>query len=160
LTKYMENLKYFTQDFLLKLIFTNAQWVNKPKSHMLIHLSQSIACFGPASLFETEKFESYNGVVQQASIHSNQQSPSHDIAKSFQNYAALRFCFSGGIIQAETSRSNFVTQNSQVKNLLLRNSNIQKFLGIDSQIFKQQPRYPFFKQPLHSSAVYDETVPL
>ncbi|KAI8444470.1 hypothetical protein BY996DRAFT_6435255 [Phakopsora pachyrhizi] len=96
LTKYMANLKYFTQDFLLKLISTNAQWVNKPKFHVLIHCT-----------------------------------PSHDIAKSFQNYAALRFCFSGGIIQAETSRSNFVTQNSQVKNLLLRNSKIQKFLVID-----------------------------
>ncbi|KAI8444838.1 hypothetical protein BY996DRAFT_4599625, partial [Phakopsora pachyrhizi] len=39
LTKYMANLNYFTQDFLLKLISTNAQWVNKPKFHMLFHLS-------------------------------------------------------------------------------------------------------------------------
>ncbi|KAI8448445.1 hypothetical protein BY996DRAFT_6607642 [Phakopsora pachyrhizi] len=110
----MANLNYFRQDFLLKLISTNSQWVNKSKFYMFIHLSQSIAHFGPASLLATEKFESYNIVVQQALIHSNWQSSSHDIAKSFQNYAALRFCFSGGIIQAETSRSNFVTQNSQV----------------------------------------------
>ncbi|KAI8451656.1 hypothetical protein BY996DRAFT_8688315 [Phakopsora pachyrhizi] len=123
----MANLKYFTQDFLLKLISSNAQWVNKPMFHTLIHLCQSIACFGPASIFATEKFEIYNGVVKQAPFHSNWQSPSHEIAKSFKNYAALRFCFSGGIIQAEMSRSNFVTQNSQ---------------------------------PLQSSAVYDETVPL
>ncbi|KAI8444929.1 hypothetical protein BY996DRAFT_6434961 [Phakopsora pachyrhizi] len=71
LTIYMADLEYFAQDFLLKLISTNAQWVNKPKFHMLIHLSQSIARFGPTSLFSTEKYESYNGVVQQASIHSN-----------------------------------------------------------------------------------------
>ncbi|KAI8459899.1 hypothetical protein BY996DRAFT_6409842 [Phakopsora pachyrhizi] len=49
------------------LISTNAQWVNKPKLHMLIHLIQSIAHFGPASLFATEKFESYNGVPLQSS---------------------------------------------------------------------------------------------
>ncbi|KAI8458796.1 hypothetical protein BY996DRAFT_6430113 [Phakopsora pachyrhizi] len=160
LTKYMADLEYFAQDFLLKLISTNAQWVNKPKFHMLIHLSQSIARFGPTSLFSTEKYESYNGVVRQASIHSNMQSPSHDIATSFQNYAALRFFFSGGITQAEPSRSNFVTQNSQVKKLLLNNSNIQKLFGFDPQFFKPQPRYSFFNQPPQSSAVYDESVPV
>ncbi|KAI8454552.1 hypothetical protein BY996DRAFT_8386361 [Phakopsora pachyrhizi] len=159
LTKYMADLEYFAQDFLLKLISTNAQWVNKPKFHMLIHLSQSIARFGPTSLFSTEKYESYNGVVRQASIHSNRQSPSHDIATSFQNYAALRFFFSGGITQAEPSRSNFVTQSSQVKKLLLNNSNIQKLFGFDPQFFKPQPRYPFFHQPPQTSAVYDESVP-
>ncbi|KAI8454477.1 hypothetical protein BY996DRAFT_4581863 [Phakopsora pachyrhizi] len=42
LTKYMANLDYFAQDFLLKLISTNAQWVNKPKFHMLP--SKSIYC--------------------------------------------------------------------------------------------------------------------
>ncbi|KAI8455747.1 hypothetical protein BY996DRAFT_4636994 [Phakopsora pachyrhizi] len=159
LTKYMADLDYFAQDFLLKLISTNAQWVNKPKFHMLIHLRQSIERFGPTSLFATEKYESYNGVVRQASIHSNRQSPSHDIATSFQNYAALRFFFSGGITQAEPSRSNIVTQNSQVKKLLLNNSNIQKLFGFDPQLFKPQPRYPFFNQPPQSSAVYDESVP-
>ncbi|KAI8461625.1 hypothetical protein BY996DRAFT_6429319 [Phakopsora pachyrhizi] len=128
LTKYMADLDYFAQDFLLKLISTNAQWVNKPKFHMLIHLSQSIARFGPTSLFATEKYESYNGVVQQASIHSNRQSPSHDIATS-------------GIIQAEPSRSNIVTQNSQVKKLHLNNSNIQKLFGFDPQFFKPQPSH-------------------
>ncbi|KAI8457359.1 hypothetical protein BY996DRAFT_8685347 [Phakopsora pachyrhizi] len=155
----MADLNYFAQDFLLKLISTNAQWVNKPKFHMLIHLRQSIERFGPTSLFATEKYESYNGVVQQASIHSNRQSPSHDIATSFQNYAALRFFFSGGITQAEPSRSNIVTQNSQVKKLLLNNSNIQKLFGFDPQLFKPQPRYPFFNQPPQSSAVYDKSVP-
>ncbi|KAI8457807.1 hypothetical protein BY996DRAFT_8420195 [Phakopsora pachyrhizi] len=158
LTKYMADLDYFAQDFLLKLISTNAQWVNKPKFHMLIHLSQSIAHFGPTSLFATEKYESYNGVVRQASIHSNRQSHSHDIATSFQNYAALIFFFSGGITQAEPSRSNII-QNSQIKKLLLNNSNIQKLFGFDPQFFKPQPRYPFFNQPPQSSAVYDESVP-
>ncbi|KAI8460946.1 hypothetical protein BY996DRAFT_8683517 [Phakopsora pachyrhizi] len=75
LTKYMADLDYFAQDFLLKLISTNAQWVNKPKFHMLIHLSQSIARFGPISLFATEKYESYNGVPPQSSAVYDESVP-------------------------------------------------------------------------------------
>ncbi|KAI8449885.1 hypothetical protein BY996DRAFT_8556781 [Phakopsora pachyrhizi] len=143
LKKYTAKINYFTQDFLLKLISASAQWVNKPKFHMLIHLSQSIARFGPASLFATEKFESYNGVVCQASIHSNCQSPSPDIANTFLNYSALRYCLSGGYLQTESSRSN-ISSTYQVKNLLLNTPSIQNLLGLDSQTFKQKPRFPFF----------------
>ncbi|CAH7677338.1 hypothetical protein PPACK8108_LOCUS12479 [Phakopsora pachyrhizi] len=103
------NLNSFTQDFLIKLISSNAQWVNKPKFHILLHQSQSVARFGPASLFATEKFESYNGVVQQESIHSNCQSPSQDIANSFMNFSAIRYCLSGGNCISETNVSICVT---------------------------------------------------
>ncbi|KAI8460241.1 hypothetical protein BY996DRAFT_4632711 [Phakopsora pachyrhizi] len=151
LKKYTAKINYFTQDFLLKLISASAQWVNKPKFHMLIHLSQSIARFGPASLYATEKFESYNGVVRQASIHSNCQSPSRDIANNFLNYSALRFCFSGGYLQTESSRSN-ISPSYQVKNLLLNTPSIQNLLGLDSQTFKQKPRFPFFKKSSESDA--------
>ncbi|KAI8461540.1 hypothetical protein BY996DRAFT_8404742, partial [Phakopsora pachyrhizi] len=149
--KYTAKITYFTQDFLLKLISASAQWVNKPKFHMLIHLSQSIARFGPASLFATEKFESYNGVVRQASIHSNRQSPSRDIANNFLNYSALRYCFSGGYIQTESSRPN-ISPSYQVKNLLLNTPSIQNLLGLDSQTFKQKPRFPVFKNSSQSDA--------
>ncbi|KAI8460242.1 hypothetical protein BY996DRAFT_8498525 [Phakopsora pachyrhizi] len=145
LKKYTAKINYFTQDFLLKLISASAQWVNKPKFHMLIHLSQSIARFGPASLYATEKFESYNGVVRQASIHSNRQSPSRDIANTFLNYSAIRYCLSGGYLQTESSRSN-ISSSYQVKNLLQNTPSIQNLLGLESQTFKQKPRFPFFKK--------------
>ncbi|KAI8459667.1 hypothetical protein BY996DRAFT_6429889 [Phakopsora pachyrhizi] len=116
LENYVANLNSFTQDFLIKLISSNAQWVNKPKFHILLHLSQSVACFGPASLFATEKFESYNGVVQQASIHFNRQSPSQDIANK--------------------TNVSIVSPSYQVKNLLLKNPTIQNLLGLDSYNFK------------------------
>ncbi|KAI8460353.1 hypothetical protein BY996DRAFT_8384990 [Phakopsora pachyrhizi] len=151
LKKYTAKINYFTQDFLLKLISASAQWVNKPKFHMLIHLSQSIARFGPASFSATEKFESYNGVVCQASIHSNRQSPSHDIANNFLNYSALRYCFSGGYLQTESSRPN-ISPSYQVKILLLNTPSIQNLLGLDPQTFKQKPRFPVFKNSSQSDA--------
>ncbi|CAH7668641.1 hypothetical protein PPACK8108_LOCUS3167 [Phakopsora pachyrhizi] len=138
LENYVENLNSFTQDFLIKLISSNAQWVNKPKFHILLHLSQSVARFGPASLFATEKFESYNGVVRQASIHSNRQSPSQDIANSFMNFSAIRYCLSGGNCISKTNVS-IVSPSYQVKNLLLKNPTIQNLLGLDSHIFKVKP---------------------
>ncbi|KAI8444521.1 hypothetical protein BY996DRAFT_8694743 [Phakopsora pachyrhizi] len=156
--KYTAKITYFTQDFLLKLISASAQWVNKPKFHMLIHLSQSIARFGPASLFATEKFESYNGVVPQASIHSNRQSPSRDIANNFLNYSALRYCFSGGYLQTESSRPN-ISPSYQVKNLLLNTPSIQNLLGLDSQTFKQKPRFPVFKNSSQSDADCNNNAP-
>ncbi|KAI8449373.1 hypothetical protein BY996DRAFT_8407206 [Phakopsora pachyrhizi] len=154
LENYVATLNSFTQDFLIKLISSNAQWVNKPKFHILLHLSQSVARFGPASLFATEKFESYNGVVRQASIHSNRQSPSQDIANSFMNFSAIRYCLSGGNCISETNVS-IVSPSYQVKNLLLKNPTIQNLLGLDSYIFKVKPRYPFFKKPPLSTTDYE-----
>ncbi|KAI9631581.1 hypothetical protein KEM48_014232 [Puccinia striiformis f. sp. tritici PST-130] len=68
-----------------------AQWSNKPKFHMLLHLPASIKRYGPACLFATEKFESFNGVVRNASIHSNRGSPGRDIAITFSNYQAMGY---------------------------------------------------------------------
>ncbi|KNZ61922.1 hypothetical protein VP01_13367g1, partial [Puccinia sorghi] len=54
--------------------------------------------FGHASLFSTEKFESYNGVLRKASVHTNNQAPGRDIAIYFNNYSSLRYLLSGGFI--------------------------------------------------------------
>ncbi|KAI6025630.1 hypothetical protein F5J12DRAFT_903819 [Pisolithus orientalis] len=53
---------------------------NKPKFHILQHLPDYIQHFGPAMLFDTEGFESYNAMIHDQSIHSNRQVPSRDIA--------------------------------------------------------------------------------
>ncbi|KAI8458443.1 hypothetical protein BY996DRAFT_6430227 [Phakopsora pachyrhizi] len=103
-----------------------------PKFHILLHLSQSVAHFGPASLFATEKFESYNGV---------------DIANSFMSFSAIRYCLSGGNCISETNVS-IVSPSYQVKNLLLKNPTIQNLLGLDSYIFKVKPRLDKFDIPM------------
>ncbi|KAI9620308.1 hypothetical protein H4Q26_013878 [Puccinia striiformis f. sp. tritici PST-130] len=50
-------------------------------------------------LIATEKFESYNGVLRTASIHSNRQSPGKDIANTFAAYKAIRHLVCGGWFQ-------------------------------------------------------------
>ncbi|CAH7676417.1 hypothetical protein PPACK8108_LOCUS11548 [Phakopsora pachyrhizi] len=127
LPKYLSLLHYFTQDFLLRLISSNAQWINNPKFHIY-----------------STSFESYNGVVRQASIHSNRQSPSHDIANNFQNYSALRFCLSGGNLKAQDLNSNSY-QSYQGRSIFIKIPTIQKLLGLDPQIFKAKQNFPCFK---------------
>jgi hypothetical protein len=93
---YISELKNHIDIFLKEIIQDSAQWVNKPKFHILLHLPEAILRFGPASLFATEKFESYNGILRNASIHSNRHSPGQDIAVTFSNYHNFRQIISGG----------------------------------------------------------------
>lgn len=58
-------------------------WFNKPKFHFLLHLPTHIQHFGPAVLFATEAFESFNAIIQTRSVHSNHLAPSQDIAIAF-----------------------------------------------------------------------------
>lgn len=55
------------------------QWFNKPKFHIIHHLLAHIHQFGPAILFATENFKSFNAVVCDHSVHSNCKAPSCDI---------------------------------------------------------------------------------
>ncbi|KAF9493187.1 hypothetical protein BDN71DRAFT_1591205 [Pleurotus eryngii] len=57
--------------FLLCTTRWTARWFNKPKFHILVHLPDHIRRFGPASLFATEAFESFNAIIRAKSVHSN-----------------------------------------------------------------------------------------
>lgn len=80
---YLEELQNLVNRFLAHIFKMTTQWTNKPKLHMLTHLAHLIKRFGPAILFATEGFESFNGVLRAASIHTNRQSSGRDIATSF-----------------------------------------------------------------------------
>ncbi|EJD51251.1 hypothetical protein AURDEDRAFT_159655 [Auricularia subglabra TFB-10046 SS5] len=75
------------------------RWFNKPKFHLLLHLPDHIRRFGPAILFATEAFESFNAVIRAKSIHSNRQAPSRDIALGFAHGNRMRHLLSGGWIR-------------------------------------------------------------
>lgn len=79
-----------------------------------MHLSDHIRRFGPAALFATEGFESFNAVIRAKSIHSNRQSPSRDIARAFAHGNRIRHILSGAHILIRTDHPDL---SKQVKKL-------------------------------------------
>ena len=72
------------------------RWFNKPKFHIVMHLPDHVRRFGPAILFATEGFESFNAVIRAQSVHSSHHAPSHDIARGFAHLNRTRHLLSGG----------------------------------------------------------------
>ncbi|TFK20461.1 hypothetical protein FA15DRAFT_599638, partial [Coprinopsis marcescibilis] len=82
--------------FLLTTTQWTPRWFNKPKFHVLLHLPVHIRRFGPAILFATESFESFNAVIRGYSVNSNRQAPSRDIGRAAASSNRVRFLLSGG----------------------------------------------------------------
>jgi len=130
LENYIRELKIAIDNFMYHVIKSSAQWVNKPKFHMLLHLPESVRRFGPPSLFASEKFESYNGVLRAASIHSNRHSPGRDIANTFSNYQAMRLVLSGAYMWDDKSKK-YTKPSHQVTELFKNDHHVQKLMGLN-----------------------------
>lgn len=91
-----ELLDHEIKHFLLSAARWTTQWFNKPKFHILLHLTDHIRRFGPAILFATEAFESFNAIIRAKSVHSNRHAPSRDIARAFAQGNRIRHLISGG----------------------------------------------------------------
>ncbi|KAI9605473.1 hypothetical protein KEM48_002172 [Puccinia striiformis f. sp. tritici PST-130] len=146
MTVYLQELKIHINQFLLHIVNHTAQWVNKPKFHMLLHLPEAIERFGPAVLFSTEKFESYNGVcvLRKASVHSNKLAPGRDLAFLFDIFASLWFLLSGRVIYDEaTGMTRHIGPN--VTSVFEQNHIIQQSMGYNHQAANplQPDQYPF-----------------
>lgn len=94
------------------------RWFNKSKFHIILHVVDHIRRFGPAALFATESFESFNAVIRAKSIHSNHCAPSRDIAHSFAHGSRIRHILSGARIlirdpntKAHNSESNSLSSS-------------------------------------------------
>ncbi|KAH9946550.1 hypothetical protein B0H21DRAFT_822615 [Amylocystis lapponica] len=83
LSEYSVALEHAITNFMAATTLWTTQWFNKPKFHLFLHLLGHIRRFGPAALYSTEGFESYNLVIRLRSIHSNRHAPSDDIAENF-----------------------------------------------------------------------------
>ncbi|KAJ7857099.1 hypothetical protein B0H14DRAFT_2578514 [Mycena olivaceomarginata] len=83
--------------FLVCAARWTTRWFNKPKFHILLHLPAHIRRFGPAILFATEAFESFNAIIRAKSVHSNRHAPSRDIARAFAQGNRIRHLLSGGL---------------------------------------------------------------
>jgi hypothetical protein len=135
MNEFIWKLTHWIKIFLFHVAKMNARWVNKPKFHHLIHLAESIRRYGPAALFATEKFESYNGVIRNSSIHSNRQSPGRDIATSFNNYHIMRWLSSGTKLYDQETRRYFKA-SPEVINIFKHNLNIQHSMGYNTHSLK------------------------
>ncbi|KNZ52576.1 hypothetical protein VP01_3516g1 [Puccinia sorghi] len=110
----------------------NARWVNKPKFHMLLHLPLSVQQFGPAMLFATEKFESFNSLLRNASVNSNRHIPGRDLSICFSNYECMQEILSGGQLYHQIDKYNFVASHEVLN--LFKKEIIQKSLGYNHRI--------------------------
>jgi hypothetical protein len=89
-------LDHEIKHFLLCAARWTTCWFNKPKFHIFLHLTDHIRRFGPAILFATEAFESFNAIIRAKSVHSNRHAPSRDIAQAFAQGNRIRHLLSGG----------------------------------------------------------------
>ncbi|KAH9447712.1 hypothetical protein Pst134EB_021714 [Puccinia striiformis f. sp. tritici] len=142
---FQAELKQHIAIFMYHMIKMTAQWINKPKFHILFHLPKSILRFGPASLFSTENFESFNGVLWKSSTHSNKQAPGRDIAINFSNQSATRFLLSGGVKYNKTNKSTSKC-SPRLLALFSNNPSIQKTFGYNAEMSDPAIHYPFQKR--------------
>ncbi|KAI0316169.1 hypothetical protein OF83DRAFT_1018212, partial [Amylostereum chailletii] len=70
--------------------------IAKPKFHFLVHLPLYIRRFGPAILFSTERYESFNHVFRLSCVHSNRSTSSLDSCQSFAILDAVKHVVTGG----------------------------------------------------------------
>jgi hypothetical protein len=142
---YISELRNQIDIFLNQIIQDYAQWANKPKFHILLHLPDSILWFGAASLFATEEFASYNGILWNASIHSNCQRRGQDIAITFSNYHSFCQIISGGFF-FDKEKNTYVQSSNHVTNTFTQNPLIQQTLGYNESLSLQNTTYPFIKK--------------
>ncbi|KAH9814314.1 hypothetical protein DFH28DRAFT_1108148 [Melampsora americana] len=124
LASYTKDLKILVNIFLGHIIQWTAQWTNKPKFHMLVHLVESIKRFGPLSLVATERNESFNGVTRLASVHSNRHDPGLYIATTFLFAKLMRLLLSGGYFWDSKYQCQ-VRAGKEVVKLFLNNEWVQ-----------------------------------
>ncbi|OBZ77222.1 hypothetical protein A0H81_02596, partial [Grifola frondosa] len=94
---YLAELSRVIEDFLnITASCAPSILISKPKFHFLVHLPAYIRRFGPAVLFSTERYESFNHVFRLASIYSNRQAPSRDTCNAFAAQDIIKHVATGG----------------------------------------------------------------
>ncbi|KAG1873405.1 hypothetical protein C8R48DRAFT_594331, partial [Suillus tomentosus] len=103
--------------------------ISKPKFHFLVHLPAYIRRFGPAILFSTERYESFNHVFRLACIHSNRQGPSQDTCKIFARQDIVKHIATGGY-WFDAVRKRWVRAGDKVLSYVDEHPEQARLLGI------------------------------
>ena len=103
----------------------------KPKFHFLVHLPAFIRRFGPAIIFSTERYESFNRVFRLSSIYSNRQLPSRDTCTTFASHDIVKHIATGGFWFDATFKK-WVCAGTDVRGYIQRNPTTAHLLGVPS----------------------------
>ncbi|KZV93208.1 hypothetical protein EXIGLDRAFT_749245 [Exidia glandulosa HHB12029] len=141
---YIPKLECAIDRFLEATALWNYQWFNKPKFHIILHLPLHIRRFGPAPLYATETFESFNHVIRLRSIHSNQHAPSLDIARAFSHLHAVRHILSGGWIPDERKDGSPLRQAGPKVRALLDDPKLLDFMCMEGVLMRPEQIHPQF----------------
>ncbi|KAJ4467657.1 hypothetical protein C8J55DRAFT_394516, partial [Lentinula edodes] len=115
--QYLVKLEQTIDHFLDCTCRLTPRWFNKPKFHVLLHLPAYIRRFGPAMLFATESFESFNAVIRARSVHSNRQAPSKDIAHAMARGNRVRHLLNGGLFWTKPLLDEMCADSSSLESL-------------------------------------------
>ncbi|KAL5496712.1 hypothetical protein EMCRGX_G013056 [Ephydatia muelleri] len=109
-------------DFMRAVDLHAPELKGKLKIHLILHLPENMLMFGPASTFNTERCESFNGTIRAHNIYANRHAPSKDIATSFAIQQSMRFVCSGGHFDPSERCGDDLVQ-------LYQSSEVENFLG-------------------------------
>ncbi|XP_064391380.1 uncharacterized protein LOC135339165 isoform X2 [Halichondria panicea] len=93
----VENVKEVTKELVETVRHAKPELLLKPKFHLFLHLHESMQSFGPTMAYNTERCESFNGLMREHNLHTNRQSSSRDIAKRFAVMEQLYFLLNKGV---------------------------------------------------------------
>ena len=103
--------------------------MTKPKFHFLVHLPLYIRRFGPAILYSTERYESFNHIFRLTNIYSNRQAPSRDTCRIFAVQDIVRHIATGGWLFDRRIR-RWVSAGADILGHIESNPTQRQFLGI------------------------------
>ncbi len=118
--------------------------ISKPKFHFLVHLPAYIARFGPAILFSTERYESFNHIFRLSSVYSNRQAPSRDSCTSFAINDVIKHIITGGYWYDVPGKGGVTQAGSEIIAYTKAHPEIAQFLGL----WKEPPDRPAGKCPI------------
>ncbi|KAG7097845.1 hypothetical protein E1B28_005160 [Marasmius oreades] len=129
---YLSNLSH-TIEALLNVTaeYTPSILISKPKFHFLVHLPAHIRRFGPAIIFSTERYESFNHVFRLSCIYSNRQAPSCDSCIAFAAQDTTKHIVTGGYWHDPASKS-WVHAGQEVLSFMENNTLYHGLLAIPS----------------------------
>ena len=87
--------------------------------------------FGPAILFSTERYESFNHVFRLASAFSNRQAPSRDTCHKFAEHDAVKHIVTGGYWKDPTTMK-WVRAGDRVLEYMDKNPEQRLLIGLST----------------------------